>query len=137
MKASWLRPCYQNLYLKRFGTSSWSQWILSRKIGSSEDIPQESPAQDPSLSTFSQLGYQQLPTTAPHPTSLLVFGDRRTRCTESRIEQQWTLSTCRRLFVDGGCGVRVCTSLMSAALVTDAPTLALAQVRMNEKCQPP
>ena len=35
---------------------------------------------------------------------------------------------CERLFVDSCCSLHVCTSLVSSALVTDAPTLALAQV---------
>ena len=33
-------------------TSEGCKWILSRKIGGSEDTTQEGPAQDPSLSTF-------------------------------------------------------------------------------------
>ena len=34
------------------GRLSGVKWILSRKIGGSEDITREGPAQDPSLSTF-------------------------------------------------------------------------------------
>ena len=48
---------------KRFRASQRRQWILSRKIGGGEDKTQESPAQDPSRRTFTQLGYLQLPTT--------------------------------------------------------------------------
>ena len=35
---------------------------------------------------------------------------------------------CERLFVDSCCSLHMCTSLISLALVTDAPTLAFAQV---------
>ena len=35
---------------------------------------------------------------------------------------------CERLFVDSWCSLHMCTLLMSSALVTGAPTLALAQV---------
>ena len=41
--------------------SQWDQWI---KIGGSEDLAQESPAQDPSLGAFLQPDYLQLPTAA-------------------------------------------------------------------------
>ena len=47
---------------------------MSRKVGGSEHITQESPAQDPSLSTFSQSGYPQLPTTASQSTYLFPTG---------------------------------------------------------------
>ena len=48
-----------------YWTSARCEWILSRKIGGSEDITQTSPAQDPSRSTRSQPDCFQ-PSTVPY-----------------------------------------------------------------------
>ena len=106
--------------------ASKSCWLSSIDA---EDITQESPAQDPSLSTFSQPGYLQLPSftvNLPLPYRSLVT---RARALLNRVHP------CQLLFVDSCCSIHVCTSLMSSALVTDAPTLALAHVLADEKCQ--
>ena len=93
--------------------------VLQRCAIVFEDITQESLAQDPSPITFTQLGDLQLPTAALQSIShiLLDFSDTCT-CVVSNLG----------LSSNSCCSIHVCTSPMSSALVTDAPTLALAQV---------
>ena len=56
-------------------TSEGCEWILSRKIGGKEDTTQESPAEDPSLSTvFSQPDYLQPPTVPSQSTYHFPIG---------------------------------------------------------------
>ena len=62
-------------------------------------------------------------------TSLLVFGNTCTRVgMNPGLISSEPRTRCEHLFVDCCCSLHMCTSLMSSALVTDAPTLALAQV---------
>ena len=58
-------------------TSARCEWILSRKLGGSEDITQTSPVQDPSWSTFHSLTALNRPRYlhGQLSTSLSVFGD--------------------------------------------------------------
>ena len=60
-----------------YQTSARCEWILSRKLGGSEDITQTSPVQDPSWSTFHSLTALNRPRYlhGQLSTSLSVFGD--------------------------------------------------------------
>ena len=62
-------------------TSEGSKWVLSGKIGGSEDTTQKNPAQDPSLTICYSLTIYDLPRHlhSQRTTSRSVFGDGCTR----------------------------------------------------------